>query len=97
MAGYRARVAVRAAAAVGGGYLVGAALAAGLAVAGPALGMARADAVLAATMLSFVAHAVAAMWAFGCSSARRAWAGVLLAAAVLGMPAWLAGWLWTPA
>jgi CheY-like chemotaxis protein len=48
----------------------------------------RADAALASTLLAFIVHAVAAMWAFGCASAWRAWAGVCLPGVVLALAAW---------
>lgn len=85
---YRVQVALRAVAAVGGGYALAAASAAAGALGLQSLGLARPDATLAATMLSFVIHAVAAMWAFGCTSAVRAWAGI-------GLPTLaLLTWLW---
>ncbi|RCW68626.1 iron transporter [Pseudorhodoferax soli] len=94
LARYRLAVASRAVAAAAGGYVMAATCAAALSLALPALGGARPDAVLIATMLAFVLHAIAAMWAFGCASAWRAWWGIgaltaLSAAAVL----WLRGGL----
>ena len=80
---YRWAVASRALAAVGGGYALAAATAAGLGLMLAQADMARADAVLAATMLSFVVHAVAVLWAFGCATAWRAWLGIVLPAAPL--------------
>ncbi|GAD21532.1 DUF3649 domain-containing protein [Acidovorax sp. MR-S7] len=85
---YRAAVASRTVAAVAGGYLLAAAGAAVGAHAMAGLGMPRADAALASTLLAFIVHAVAAMWAFGCASAWRAWAGVCLPGAVLALAAW---------
>ena len=85
---YRAAVASRAVVAVAGGYLLAAAGAAVGAHAMVRLGMPRADAALASTLLSFIVHAVAALWAFGCASAWRAWAGVVLPGAALALIAW---------
>ncbi|RIX78657.1 DUF3649 domain-containing protein [Acidovorax cavernicola] len=81
-------VASRAIAAVGGGYGLSASVAAALSIFLPLAGMDRANAVMTATMLAFVAHAVAALWAFGCATALRAWLGIVLPAVVLGLPAW---------
>jgi len=77
---YRLAVASRAAAAIFGGYALASALAACLAVwlPGP-----RTEAVLAATMLAFLAHACVALWVFATRSAVRAWAGVAGVTAVL--------------
>lgn len=86
LAHYRLAVASRALAAIGGGYVLATACAGALALALPPLGMARPDAVLTATMLAFVAHAVAAMWAFGCASAWRAWAGIAAPTLLAGLP-----------
>ncbi len=86
LARYRLAVASRALAAIGGGYALAAAAAAALAQALPSLGMPRADAVLTATMLAFVLHAVAALWAFGCASAWRAWGGIAVPALLAALP-----------
>jgi len=75
---YRLAVSSRAFVAVVGGYVLAAAFAAVGAHAMIAMGVARLDAVQAATMLSFIVHAVAALWAFGCANAWRAWGGVML-------------------
>lgn len=87
--GYRTRVASRAIAAIGGGYALAAASAAAGAVGFQALGMARVDATMAATMLAFVVYAIAAMWAFGCATALRAWLGIALPTGVLALVAWM--------
>jgi hypothetical protein len=50
--------------------------------------LAAAGAAVGATLLAFIVHAVAAMWAFGCASAWRAWAGVCLPGVVLALAAW---------
>jgi hypothetical protein len=86
---YRMAVASRAVAAIGGGYLLSAASANVGARALVGLGVVPADAALATTMLAFILHAVAAMWAFGCASAWRAWAVVCLPGAGLALLAWV--------
>lgn len=85
---YRLAVLSRILAAALGGYLLAAACAAGLALA-LAHAMPRAEAVLSATMLAWLAYALAAAWAFHARNAWRAWAGVLLPALLLGaLPLW---------
>lgn len=71
---YRWRVAGRAVAAIFGGYLLTATATTLLAVLLP---MARADATIIGTMLSFAVYACAVMWVFAVRSALRAWLGVL--------------------
>lgn len=66
-------------AAVLGGY----ALAALTSVATLALPMERGEAVLTGMMLSFIVYAAAVIWVFAASSARRAWAGLLVVGAPL--------------
>jgi len=83
---YRLAVTSRAAAAIGGGYVLASAAAACLAVWLP---LARVDAVVAAQMLSFVVYACAALWVFATRNAWRAWAGVALPALVLAALFWL--------
>lgn len=78
---YRLAVFSRAAAAILGGYALASAAAACLAVWLP---MGRADAVTTAQMLSFVVYAGGVIWVFATRNAWRAWAGILLPAAVLG-------------
>jgi hypothetical protein len=83
---YRIAVASRAAAAILGGYGV-AALATGclsLALVRWA-GMARAEAVMTATLLSFAWFALAAIWVFAAGSAWRAWSGLIVSGAVLAL------------
>lgn len=86
---YRWAVASRTAAATAGGYALAAAFAAALSLALPLAGVARAEAVLWATMLSFLVHATAALWAFGCANAWRAWGGTAMPAGALALLAWL--------
>lgn len=77
----RLEVLSRVVAAVIGGYALSAATAICLALLLP---MARAEAVLAGTMLSFVIYVSAALWVFAAASATRAWIGLVLSAALLG-------------
>jgi hypothetical protein len=79
---YRLGVASRAIAAILGGYGVTALTTALLAVILP---MVRIDAVLTATLLSFTVYTCAVLWVFAASSAFRAWLGLVLPAAVLGL------------
>ena len=79
-------------AAVFGGY----ALAALASVATVALPVGPTQGVLAGMLLSFIVYAGAVVWVFAVRSARRAWAGLLLAAAVLAIPAWTV-WSASPA
>ena len=71
-------------AAMFGGY----ALAALTSVAAVALPMSRPEAVLTGLLLSFVVYALAVIWVFAVRSARRAWAGLLVAALPLLLAAW---------
>lgn len=76
---YRLQIVSRAAAAIFGGYALGASTASALAAVLP---LPRVDAVLLTTMLAFIVHAVAAMWAFRCTSGMRVWMGLLAPSAV---------------
>ncbi|WP_341644810.1 DUF3649 domain-containing protein [Thauera sp. SDU_THAU2] len=49
----------------------------------------RAQAVLAATMLSFTLYTIAVIWVYSTRSAGRAWAGMLLGTALTAGAAWL--------
>lgn len=91
---YRLAIASRTAAATAGGYALASGVAAALA-AGLALSMPRADAVLTATMLAWLAYALAAAWAFYARTAWGAWYGTLLPAAALGVCALLPRWMGT--
>lgn len=79
---YRLAVASRALAAIGGGYTVAALSAAVLALWLP---LERVEAALAGTLASFVIHVCAVMWVFAARSASRAWLGLAVPAAVLGV------------
>ncbi|MEN7529473.1 MULTISPECIES: DUF3649 domain-containing protein [unclassified Cupriavidus] len=83
---YRAGIASRAIAAILGGYGV-AALATGCLslVLAQWVGMARAEAVVTATLLSFLWFALAVIWVFAADSALRAWIGLAIPAAVLAL------------
>jgi hypothetical protein len=65
-------------AAIFGGYVAANALALALSALWPG---SRADAVLAATLFSFLFHVGAVLWAFAARSARVAWGGLLLLSA----------------
>ena len=71
-------------AAVFGGY----ALAALGSVAALALPMDKTQAVITGTLASFAIYAGAVVWVFAVRSARRAWAGLLIAAVPLLLAAW---------
>ncbi|WP_159915435.1 DUF3649 domain-containing protein [Pantoea sp. 18069] len=89
MTRYRLAVVSRALAAVGGGYALASATAAGVGLFLAQTGSTRTDAVMWATMLSFIAQACAALWAFGCKSALRAWLGIGTPAVLLGVLTYL--------
>lgn len=78
---YRLGVASRAVAAIVLGYGLTAVVTALLALALP---MARADAVITATLLSFAIYTCAVLWVFAARSATRAWLGLALPTIVLG-------------
>lgn len=81
----RLNTALRSLLAVFGGYGLAALAAAVFALALP---LPRVDAVMAATMLAFIVYLLAAIWAFAAATLVRAFGGLLLPAAVLGV--WLA-------
>ncbi|WP_019832140.1 DUF3649 domain-containing protein [Sphingomonas sp. PR090111-T3T-6A] len=85
----RLGVAARVAAALAGGYAVAALVAIAL---GVALPVAREEAGTAGALAGMLALPVAAMGCFWARSALRAWAGILIAAALFGGIALLAGW-----
>ncbi|WP_245643321.1 DUF3649 domain-containing protein [Roseateles chitosanitabidus] len=91
---YRAAVASRAVAALGGGYALASALGAAIgAHLQPLLGDSRAEAAITGVMAGFVAYAVAFMTAFAVRNAWLAWAWVLGPALLLGAIAWGPRWL----
>lgn len=85
---YRWMVASRVLAAAVGGYALVSLAMAVLVLALPRLdGSTPAQAVLTATLWSFAVYAAVVIWVFSTPSAWRAWAGLALCAAVLGL-AW---------
>ena len=83
---YRCGVAARTVAAIGGGYLfttVGATLLAQL------LPVARADATIISTMLSFIIYAGTVIWVFAVRSLLRVWIGMCSAITLLTALLWL--------
>ena len=70
---YRAGVASRAVAAIGGGYLLAALATQALALALP---LRPVDNVVAATLTGLALYPCAAMWSFAAASATRAWLGL---------------------
>ncbi len=89
---YRLGVMSRCIAAVFGGYALSAAVAASLGLVLVATGSSRVDAAMAGTMFAFVAHAVAALWCFGCATTLRAWLGIGLPTVALFALAAALGW-----
>jgi len=83
---YRLGVAARAAAAILGGYGIAALFAAVLALCLPAaFGMARSEAAMTGTLVSFIVFALAVMWVFAARTAWRAWGGLAVLALPLGL------------
>ena len=83
---YRWMVASRVFIAAIGGYALTSAATIFLAMVWP---LPKAQAVMAATMVSFVLYAVVVIWVFSVASARRAWIGVIGATLVLSVIDWL--------
>lgn len=77
---YRLGVASRSVAAIVGGYVLAALVTMLLSVSLP---MARSEAVMTATLLSFVIYTCVVMWVFATGSALRAWLGLAIPAAVI--------------
>lgn len=77
---YRLGVASRSVAAIVGGYVLAALVTMLLSVSLP---MARSEAVMTATLLSFAVYTCAVLWVFATRSALRAWLGLLIPAAVI--------------
>ena len=92
MVRYRLDVFSRCVAAVMGGYALSAVVAASIGLALAHSGTSRADAALTGTMAAFIAHAIAALFAFGCATAWRAWLGIGLPTVALGAFALAMGW-----
>jgi hypothetical protein len=87
---YRLAVTSRVVAALLGGYLLASLTSVCITQWVP---MARADAVITGMLLSFVAYLLAVIWCFACRTAWRAWAGILLPAAVLALVFAAGRWL----
>lgn len=87
---YRLAVTSRILAALFGGYLLAALTSVCLT---QWLPMPRADAVVTGMLLSFLAYLCAVIWCFACRSAWRAWAGILLPAAILAALFGIGRWL----
>lgn len=79
---YRLAVASRAVAAIGGGYLLAAAATTVLSLVLP---LSRAEAVVTATLLSFLVYACAVIWVFAAATAWRAWIGLAIPTVVLAL------------
>src|SRR5690606_22760089 len=82
-------VASRVAAAALGGYALASACTVLLALLWP---LPKAQALLSATMLSFVVYTVAVVWVFATRSVRRAWWGMAMGTVVCGALAMIAWW-----
>ncbi|QCP83389.1 DUF3649 domain-containing protein [Alcaligenes faecalis] len=79
---YRLQVLSRIVAATVGGYALAAAATVLLTLLWP---LPKAQAVLAANMLSFVWYTIAVMWVFSTKSAARAWVGMVLPTALIAL------------
>lgn len=79
---YRLGIASRAIAAILGGYAVTAITIALLSLALP---MARVDAVMTATLLSFTVYTCAVLWVFAARDALRAWIGIGVPTILMGL------------
>ncbi|MFY3383067.1 DUF3649 domain-containing protein [Paracidovorax sp. MALMAid1276] len=89
---YRLAVASRAVAGAVGGYAMAAGWAGAVSLA-LARAMPRAEAVMVATLLSWLVYALAVAWVFYARTAWGAWLGTLGPAAVLGACAMAPRWL----
>lgn len=85
---YRWAVASRVAAAMLGGYALTSAATVLVSLLWP---IPQAQAVMAATMLSFTVYALVIIWAFHAASIKRVWAVMLIGTAALSALAWLLG------
>jgi hypothetical protein len=79
---YRLAVASRALAAIGGGYLLAAAATTVLSLILP---LSRSEAVVTATLLSFLVYAGAVIGVFAARNAWRAWAGIAIPTVILAL------------
>lgn len=85
---YRWAVTSRIVAAALGGYALTSAATVLLTLIWP---LPRAQALLAATMLSFTIYTVVVIWAFTTRTATRAWTGIVATTVVLTLLSWLIG------
>lgn len=76
----------RTVAGLGGGYLLASAGALLVTALGAGGGKPGGDAMLAGALVGLALYALAIIWAFASGSAARAWGGMLLATALLGLP-----------
>ncbi|MFL9925734.1 DUF3649 domain-containing protein [Herbaspirillum lusitanum] len=84
---YRLGVLSRVLAAILGGYVLSALC---TVMVSHGLPLGRADAVMTATMLSFIIYTCAVIWVFAVHSALRAWIGILIPTLVLAAIYWFA-------
>jgi len=89
LARYRWAVAARCVLGAGGSYLLAASWAACMSLLFVKAGMARMEAVTAATMLSFVVYACAALWVFATPRLGKACIGLAVPTLVLAIGAWM--------
>lgn len=82
---YRLSVALRAIAAILGGYALTALATVALAIFLP---LSRAEASMTATLSSFLIYTCVVIWVFATRTAWRAWAGIIAPMAVLGALVW---------
>lgn len=85
---YQWSVVSRVVAAIGGGYLLASLMSI---VVVRAMPLPHATAVMTGMLLSFLFYACAALWVFAARSARAAWLGLIIAAVLLSLLAWMLG------
>lgn len=85
---YQWSVVSRVVAAIGGGYLLASLLSI---VVVRAMPLPHASAVMTGMLLSFLFYACAALWVFAARSARAVWLGLIIAAVLLSVLAWMLG------
>ena len=83
---YRLAIVSRTTAAIIGGYSVAASATALLAVLLP---LTRADAVITATLLSFIVYTCAVLWVFAARNTWQAWIGIVVPTAGMMLGVWL--------
>lgn len=85
---YQWSVVSRVVAAIGGGYLLASLMSI---VVVRAMPLPHPSAVMTGMLLSFLFYAGAALWVFAARSARAAWLGLVIAAVLLSLLAWMLG------